>query len=51
MMYQPTEQKEYKSPDMTVFDPKMYLDLPVSADVKDIFQLIEKFISLEKKEN
>jgi hypothetical protein len=30
-------QKEYKPPDLDAYDPKMYQDLPVSSEVKDIF--------------
>ncbi len=35
-------QKEYKPPDVNAYDPKMYQDLPVSSEVKDIFKYIEK---------
>ncbi|CAF1522076.1 unnamed protein product [Rotaria magnacalcarata] len=46
-------QKEYKSSDVNAYDPKMYHDLPVSAEVKDIFKYIEKYqpqdIPLETK--
>ncbi len=34
--------KEYKQPDTDAYDPKMYHDLPVSSEVKDIFKYIEK---------
>ncbi|CAF0884891.1 unnamed protein product [Rotaria sp. Silwood1] len=46
-------QKEYKSSDVNAYDPKMYQDLPVSTEVKDIFKYIEKYqpqdITLETK--
>lgn len=37
-------QQEYKhsDPDPDMYDPKMYHDLPVTADVKEIFSFIEK---------
>ena len=35
------EQQEYKH-DVDVYDPKMYHDLPVAPEVKDIFSCIEK---------
>ena len=37
-----TGQKEYRAPDADAYDPKMYHDLPVSGEVKDIFKYIEK---------
>ncbi|CAF0870134.1 unnamed protein product [Adineta steineri] len=36
-------QKEYKAPDPNAYDPKMYRDLPVSAEIKDLFKYIEKY--------
>lgn len=36
-------QKEYKAPDTNAYDPKMYRDLPVSAEIKDLFKYIDKF--------
>ncbi|CAF0821605.1 unnamed protein product [Adineta ricciae] len=36
------EQQEYKH-DVDVYDPKMYHDLPVAPEVKDIFSYIEKY--------
>jgi hypothetical protein len=36
-------QKEYKPADADAYDPKMYQDLPVSAEVKDVFKYIEKY--------
>lgn len=38
-----TGQKEYRAPDPDAYDPKMYHDLPVSGEVKDIFKYIEKY--------
>ncbi|CAF0925448.1 unnamed protein product [Adineta ricciae] len=36
-------QKEYKAPDPNAYDPKMYRDLPVSAEIKDLFKYIDKY--------
>ena len=35
-------QKEYKAPDPDAYDPKMYRDLPVSAEIKELFKYIDK---------
>jgi hypothetical protein len=35
-------QKEYRAPDPNAYDPKMYGDLPVSSEIKDLFKYIEK---------
>ncbi len=35
-------QKEYKAPDPNAYDPKMYRDLPVSAEIKDLFKYIDQ---------
>jgi len=36
-------QKEYKAPDPDAYDPKMYRDLPVSSEIKELFKYIDKF--------
>lgn len=35
-------QKEYRAPDAGAYDPKMYRDLPVSGEIKDLFKYIDK---------
>ncbi|CAF1166642.1 unnamed protein product [Adineta steineri] len=39
----PTGQREYKQPDTDAYDPKMYQDLPVPLEVKDLFKYIDKY--------
>jgi hypothetical protein len=35
-------QKEYKAPDTATYDPKLYRDLPVSSEIKELFKYIDK---------
>ncbi|CAF1006712.1 unnamed protein product [Adineta steineri] len=39
----PAGQREYKQPDTDAYDPKMYQDLPVPLEVKDLFKYIDKY--------
>lgn len=42
MLHGATGQKEYKAPDANAYDPTMYRDLPVSSEIKELFNYIEK---------
>lgn len=42
MLHGASGQKEYKAPDPNAYDSKMYRDLPVSAEIKELFTYIDK---------
>ena len=44
MMNNTGGQKEYRAPDDGAYDPKLYRDLPVSSEIKELFTHIDKYI-------